>query len=612
MKRLLPVLLCVIALFATGAPSLAAELKSAPDTAIKPLALKDIEAFARDIEAFFPKLNGEVSAVKGDWIIVNLTKADGIFPGMRLSVFRQGKEFRHPITKEILGRFEEYPGIIEITEPGDRQSTAKLVEKKGEVKAGDKVRISSEKISLALVPVSVDVNRGGLYSLNDALLNTERFEVTDQDEVSLALVEQGFIGKVEDDPRVIKRLSELFKVRNIALVRVVGTEQKADYDVRLFSQDGQPLKNFKGDVNTATGQYRAGELGYAIYEGRSRDYWRTEEFRYNAKNIVVGDVDGDGNKEIVLNDGERLHVYRYTGTVFQEVWAEKKEKNKDLIYLDLADLNNDGKAELYVTNVWNGKLKSYVLEYRDGAYKKIWEDIPLYLRIVKLPVKGPTLITQELSRRESFQGVISTYERSGDTYKPGVPLNTPKGVEIFGFGIGDIDEDGKYETVVLDDDDFIVIYDDAGKVKWKSTERYGGFKSAFEHQKLDQPVGEETKVTVKGRVLVTDLDGDDKLEIAVIRNVPVSYYLRRFKVFQAGEIHALRWENGKLEGKWKIKDVEGYIPDFTVGDIANDGRRNVAVLAGTSVKEVKLESLENIANFFRDRSRMFLYHLPSW
>lgn len=607
------ILLIIVLALSFAAPCLAVhDPKQALKSGETSLGLKNIDTFARDIQAFFPRVSGEVVSVDGDFIVTNLTKTDGVFTGMRLTIYREGKAFRHPVTKEVLGHHEEYPGVIEILTPGDKESTARLVDKKGEVKKGDKVRVSSEKISMALVPVSVDVDRGGLYSLGDALLGTERFDVTDQDEVSLALLEEGFIGKVEENPAVIRRLADMFRVRFIALVKVATDEKKADFDVKLYTSEGKSIARFDDKVDTATGQYRAGELGYAIYEGRSRDYWRTEEFRFVGRNMAVGDVDGDGKKEMVINDGEQVHVYRYVGNSLQSVWTDEKEKNRDIVWLDVADLNHDSVSEIYVTNVWNGKLKSYVLEYRDGEFRKIWNDVPLYFRIVNLPKRGPTLITQELSRRESFQGDIRIYERKGDAYAEGDVLKTPRGVEIYGFGMGDIDDDGKYETVVIDNDDFLVLYDDEGKVKWKSTERYGGFKSSFEHQTLDKPAGEETPVTIKGRVLVMDLDGDDKLEIAVIRNVPVSYYLRRFKVFQSGEIHALRWENGKLEGKWKIKDVEGYIYDFTVGDIVNDGRRNVALIAGTGLKEIKLESIASIPNFFRDRSRLFLYHLPSW
>ncbi|MDH4099986.1 MAG: VCBS repeat-containing protein [Nitrospirota bacterium] len=609
MKKVLFLLLVLL----SASPCLAVhQAQHAVKSGDTPLSLKNIDTFARDIQAFFPKLSGEVVSVNEDTVVTTLTKADGVFPGMRLSIFRVGKEFRHPVTKEVLGRFEEYPGTIEIVTPGDKESTARLVEKKGEVKAGDKIRVSSDKITLALIPASIDVDRGGLYSLNDALLGTERFEVTDQDEVSLALLEEGFIGKVEPAPTVISKLAGIFNVQYIAMVKVHADDKKANFDVTLYSGEGKSIARFDDQVNVATGEYRAGELGFAIYEGRSRDYWRTEEFRFIGRNMVNADVDGDGRRELVINDGERIHVSRYVGNLLQAVWTSEKEKNQDLVYLDAADLNKDGIAEIYVTNVWGGKLKSYVLEYRGGEFRKIWQDVPLYFRIVNLPKRGPTLITQEMSMMESFRGEIRAYERKGDAYTASDVLNTPKGVEIYGFGMGDIDEDGKYETVVIDDEDLLVVYDDQGKVKWKSAERYGGFKSAFDYQKLDKPAGEETAVTIKGRVLVTDLDGDEKLEIAVIRNVPVSYYLRRFKVFQAGEIHALRWENGKLEGKWKIKDVEGYIYDFTVGDIVNDGRRNVAVVAGTGMKEIKLESIASIPNFFRDRSRLFIYHLPSW
>ncbi len=45
-----------------------------------------------------------------------------------------------------------------------------------------------------------------------------------------------------------------------------------------------------------------------------------------------------------------------------------------------------------------------------------------------------------------------------------------------------------------------------------------------------------------------------------------------------GEIYSLIWQDGNLDTHWKTREINGYIADFQVKDVDNDGEEEL--LAG--------------------------------
>jgi len=54
----------------------------------------------------FPKVDGDVLEVSGGAVTLSLGRRDGLVSGIELSVYREGRELRHPRTGQVLGRTE--------------------------------------------------------------------------------------------------------------------------------------------------------------------------------------------------------------------------------------------------------------------------------------------------------------------------------------------------------------------------------------------------------------------------------------------------------------------------------------------------------------------------
>ncbi len=97
--------------------------------------------------SYFKPLTGKIIMVVGNdsqredkKVVVDLGTKDSVKMGMRFNILREEAPFKHPVTKEPLGKIESSVGRLEIKEVGPDSSIGIIVA--GDAKEGDKVRIS--------------------------------------------------------------------------------------------------------------------------------------------------------------------------------------------------------------------------------------------------------------------------------------------------------------------------------------------------------------------------------------------------------------------------------------------------------------------------------------
>src|SRR5262249_17965925 len=91
---------------------------------------------AEQIAALFPKLDGEVNEVQGTTLTIGIGRREGAIAGIELSLYREGRELRHPRTGELLGRAEQPVGRVMLQEVFEAYSTGKVTQG-GDIQPGD-------------------------------------------------------------------------------------------------------------------------------------------------------------------------------------------------------------------------------------------------------------------------------------------------------------------------------------------------------------------------------------------------------------------------------------------------------------------------------------------
>ena len=117
---------------------------------------------------------------------------------------------------------------------------------------------------------------------------------------------------------------------------------------------------------------------------------------------------------------------------------------------------------------------------------------------------------------------------------------------------------------------------------WRSSVKYGETNNYYDTRKKSDPVyrmgdAPPWRVYIPGRVITKDFDGDGLKEVIISRNQRLAGLFDKVRNFGNGEIHSLIWQNGFLDTHWKTRQINGYVTDFQIRDVDNDGEEELVV-----------------------------------
>jgi hypothetical protein len=551
----------------------------------KPLGLDEfnsVDDLASAILAYFPKVQGDVTAVQGDQLTIALGKKNALMPGMVLGLWRDGKEILHPVTGIVIGHVEEEVGSAEVTRVGDISSVAVVRKKLKEPKPGDRARITPKKIHLALVPLRAD-RPEIIAELTERLNESGRCTVVDGEKVSAFLKD-----KPQKDSALIKEMGRVFSLDVVVAVGVYPSEGRYLVTSKIFyAEDARPLATIVATMSLATRKDALGEIRPFFAPLKDEKSGApAPALPFAAKHFVAADLDGDGTIEYVFSDGVRLHLYRQDPTGWREIWTEASpaiSSRVQHLYLGAADINGTGRPQIFLTTMEDGKVSSSVLEASDGTYRRIVKT-PGFFRVINYPGRGPMLIGQDFDPERFFVGTPKQYTWSGGKYNAGAEMPLPVGIGLYDFAFVNFGEPGLL-LVAFDERDHVLVYS-KGTVIWKSEERYqgGGTEVVLPAANADKG---DLKVKIKGKILALDIDGDGKDEILLPRNVGGTF----FGWAKAAQLHALGWTGARLEQEWEIKDIPGAVLDLQAA-ASGKGPAQILTLVGSSGGLFKKKSVQ--------------------
>ena len=312
----------------------------------------------------------------------------------------------------------------------------------------------------------------------------------------------------------------------------------------------------------------------------SIDFKKSQNFGFKIRGLDVGDVDGDKKNEMVIMDSNNLYIFRYDGEKMTLLRKIEQGSEYNFLTLDVADINRNGVAEIIVTSVVEDDVRSFILEYEEGKFKKIAEKSNWFLRVLVHPKEGPILLGQ----RRGSEGIpvdpVYRMVWKKTSFEKGPKMDFPKGTDIFGVAMADIRGEGKPEFITVDKFDRLNILSGDGKTRWVSADRFGGTDTFYDtKRKKRDDYRDDTpwRVYIPARILVKDLNGDGIPQIIVNKNELMTRIIERSRIFETGEIRCLVWEESGLVSDWKTRALKNYIPDFQVKDADNDGNEELVV-----------------------------------
>ena len=488
---------------------------------------------------------------------------------------------------------------------------------------------------------NLDYLREGIYDILTSRITVEgRIIVMERSIVERALYEEK---PVRLDETAASKIGMKIGADYIVLGSITKVGDYISLDARMISltEEKPPLSAFtqhKGidEVMVKIGDFaqdignkivgrramagRPGELrerrGIERLDRGSIDYKKSQTFGFEIKGLDIGDVDGDGKNELVVMDKSNLYVFKYDGeklTFFQKIEAGSQN---NFLTLDVADLNRSGRAQIIVTSVVEDDVRSFILQYEEGKFKKVMEKVGWFLRVLDHPKEGPILLGQQRGSDGLPVSPIYRMVWKGKSFEKGPKMNLPAETTIFGLAMAEIRAKGKPDIIILDKFDNLNIFSEDGKNKWKSKDQFGGTNNSYETLRsadiafwpppaADRPnSAPPTRVEIPGRILVRDLSGEGIPQIIINKNEFLTGKIsERLKIYEKGEIQGLSWEEDGLTTNWKTREIKGYIADYQFKDVANDGNEElvVAVVAPPDTEQ------EGITTFFSKKSRSNIY-----
>lgn len=599
-----------------------APAKAAPADVATPAPAAAVEDMAGEVIALFPRAEGKVTFADEGRVKLDIGSADGIKPGMEVLLFRGGKPIIHPVTKAVLGASEEPLGKALIDEVSEHGSSGKVTELLvTRVVEGDTARLSTERTGLLVVTGGAAVDPVVLDRFMAGLRDSGRFDIAVPTELPA--------GADIDSAQAARMASESRVDNLVVLTTKPSGKDRQEVGLKLYSSGGEEMLSRSEVADVTPEVYSESVMDFPLVRGDYRDFYITESLPYRGTHMAAGNVMGEGKTDIVVSDGKDLVAYRFVDRIMRELWKRPGSPTARQLALDCADMDNNGRDEVYVTAMEGDNVASYVLEYDGASVRQTYGPCGLFFRVLDVPGQKRRLIAGTRGMDSAYAGALYEYSWKDGELVKGEKLNLPSKIKgPYGFALVDLvpDKDkpaggaknplAGLEAVWVDDSDFVQVLDMDGERIWKSDERYGGYDTFFEvDQKGVVGPNSDPRGRVKGRVLAGQRE-DGGYDIILTKNIPMTYAFERLKGYTSAEIYSLFWNGSGLEPRWSIKSIEGFIADIYVGGIIKEGRDELLVLLDPAMKlekssrKLSVGSLGNIANILADKSSLMVYKVP--
>ena len=294
--------------------------------------------------------------------------------------------------------------------------------------------------------------------------------------------------------------------------------------------------------------------------GDLQELWRSEPLKEEAVGLVLADIEGNGQKDLVMAARDKIEVFRIKDNHLEAVATYKDRNYRYWVAVDAADLTHQGRDEIFASAMYEAihRPHTVVLRYENGTLKSV-ADIEGFVRSVERAPGGKTLILQSLSRsRDVSFDTPAEVIKSGDKYALGTSLKVTRlrDDQLFGFTFGDWDGDHAEDLALLQGGESLRVFFQG--IKWSSSDSYGGTKNDF-------TIDEGQIGSVVPRLIAYQPAGG-KEQLIVSHNIPeLGIHMAALKLYKKSELFGLAWNGLAMAPVWHVP-VDGYLADFAVGE----------------------------------------------
>jgi len=489
--------------------------------------------------SYFEPVIGRIVSVNGNKVKIDIGSRQSVKIGMRLLAFKEGAPFLHPITREPLGKIELPVGDIEITVVAETESTG-IIKGRTEDFAKDfakdfdnaKVRVPGTQVRMLFYQGDVDWFLGDSYY--HMLRDTGRFQLID----------------TSTEVRPLSEIISEAKAKGAQVVLALKSKESGDQvslTQKLFWVDDSKMFSEKtASINIA--YVRDLRLKAGVFGPKEGEALLAFRLPSGTRRLAVGDLDGNGESEIIIASGNVVRAYR-TGVTLMPLWELRTPLAGDIIWLDTANQNK--KDVVLITLMRDGNIVSYIYEIRGAGFEQIYKASDTFIRAINMSIIG-----QKHTRADGYYGNVFYIGYIDGKYKRGDDVKLPPGVNIYDFQIVSA-PDGRQAVLAWDENGFLGLYNEQGVKVWTGGD-FGGFPPEFTFKKESPTIMRERgSWSVKDRLIAI---GN---EVLAPKRKPLVDMARGLG-YSSSEIRGFWWNGLIVKERVFIEGISGEILDYAV------------------------------------------------
>jgi hypothetical protein len=554
LKKIAAAILCAVFVAAFIPAVWAAEKRPSSASPLE----KSLADLKKDISSYFIYVKGSVTSVDGDTVSVNKGSSASLKNGMRISVFKEGAPFYHPVTKEYLGKMEIPVGLIELTSVSASTSKGKILSGKASELKGLNIKIAAKKIRLLFFQGTVDWNLADSYYR--LLLDSGRFELIDT-----AL-------QTATDAQLI---AEAKKKGAEVVLALQAKELKNTVELThklYWANDGKQFS--EASTSIALASVKQLKFTAGAFAWRKGEALLTYKLPISANHMAVGNFRGNNQLDVVLATGDHVAVYKLDVDL-KLLWEFRTPGSGDILWIDTLDVNGDGRDEILVTIASGirsnidayatedimqvgkssndmGSVRSFIFSLDGDKFSQIWRGENIFIRTLEKKV-----VSQKFSHVDGFDGRLYPVEYNNGRFTTGQPISIKKGLNLYDFQYV-YAPDGRKGYFAWDDVGFVHFYNDKGVSTWVSNEEYGGFTDAFKKESGSVMI-DKGSWTMKDKFVVANAE-----VLAPRRKAMFGFVNVRSLGYSSSELRSFWWNGITVEERSFLEEVDGTILDYAV------------------------------------------------
>jgi len=350
--------------------------------------------------------------------------------------------------------------------------------------------------------------------------------------------------------------------------------------------------------------------------------WKEKTIDFPVRSATIGDLDGDGRNELITTDGKILRVVQWEygqflipgqkdrkKKGFSPFWTWKRtdhtspldavnRNNRKIHYisLDSGDLNGDGRDEILYRGIRDGQLLSGILTFQENRFQQASTPPGVYLKIFRNPKDHPFLAGQSFNpgREGTYR-----YHWEKEHIRRAGPLAIPPKASLYAAGSHySRDADASAFYALSEEGELRFYAADLQEITGIDAFRLPDFKTFRIRVQNHEGRILKKKLHIPNRILSGDYDQDGRDELLLILQRPILNVRLLKNLWERETVADLVLANGQVREYWDTQPVFRKILDQAVGDIDNNGK-----------KELVLFTREGILPF-RHKTRLLIYELP--